>query len=185
MKKREKIIILAPHPDDEWIGCGCTILKGLKRKKDIHVIYVTGRVLERVELAKKLSKKFGYSINFLNLTELQISESELNNKLLKIIQTYDKLFIPSKDSHPDHRLINSISKKLFSKDVYEYAIYNDSKNIFKKARGFFHQKLFGSNIVSFINGTGDKELFNVKQKMNIIKEYDEIPRYYDLIRKIN
>ncbi|MBT7296899.1 N-acetylglucosaminylphosphatidylinositol deacetylase, partial [Candidatus Woesearchaeota archaeon] len=29
MKEKSQITIIAPHPDDEWIGCGCTILNNI------------------------------------------------------------------------------------------------------------------------------------------------------------
>lgn len=36
-----KIVVFAPHPDDEVYGCGGTILKWMEEGHDIHVIYVT------------------------------------------------------------------------------------------------------------------------------------------------
>ena len=34
-------VIIAPHPDDEWIGCGCTILKKLEEGEKVKVLLVT------------------------------------------------------------------------------------------------------------------------------------------------
>lgn len=36
-----KIVILAPHPDDEIMGCGGSILKWIEEGHDVHIIYVT------------------------------------------------------------------------------------------------------------------------------------------------
>jgi LmbE family N-acetylglucosaminyl deacetylase len=36
-----KIVIFAPHPDDEVYGCGGSILKWMAEGHDVHVIYVT------------------------------------------------------------------------------------------------------------------------------------------------
>jgi len=36
-----KIVIFAPHPDDEIFGCGGSILKWLQEGHDVHIIYVT------------------------------------------------------------------------------------------------------------------------------------------------
>ncbi|MFO7797301.1 MAG: PIG-L family deacetylase, partial [Promethearchaeia archaeon] len=36
-----KIIIFAPHPDDEIFACGGSILKWLEKDHQIHLIYVT------------------------------------------------------------------------------------------------------------------------------------------------
>ena len=36
-----KIVIFAPHPDDEIMGCGGGILKWIEEGHDVHIIYVT------------------------------------------------------------------------------------------------------------------------------------------------
>jgi LmbE family N-acetylglucosaminyl deacetylase len=36
-----KIVVFAPHPDDEIFGCGGSILKWLEKGHDVHLIYVT------------------------------------------------------------------------------------------------------------------------------------------------
>jgi len=41
-----KIIVFAPHPDDEIYGCGGSILKWMDEGHEVHIIYVTdNRVL--------------------------------------------------------------------------------------------------------------------------------------------
>jgi len=41
-----KIVVFAPHPDDEIFGCGGSILKWMDEGHDIHIVYVTdNRVL--------------------------------------------------------------------------------------------------------------------------------------------
>ncbi len=36
-----KIIVFAPHPDDELLGCGGSILKWINEGHDIHLVYIT------------------------------------------------------------------------------------------------------------------------------------------------
>lgn len=36
-----KIVVFAPHPDDEIFGCGGSVLKWMEEGHDVHVIYVT------------------------------------------------------------------------------------------------------------------------------------------------
>lgn len=36
-----KIVVFAPHPDDEIFGCGGSVLKWMEEGYDVHVIYVT------------------------------------------------------------------------------------------------------------------------------------------------
>ena len=41
MVKNMKIIVFAPHPDDEIYGCGGSILKWMEEGHDVHIVYVT------------------------------------------------------------------------------------------------------------------------------------------------
>lgn len=41
IKKNDRILILAPHPDDEAIGCAGVIQQALKAKADIRIVYLT------------------------------------------------------------------------------------------------------------------------------------------------
>ena len=36
-----KIVVFAPHPDDEIFGCGGSILKWIDESHDVHIVYVT------------------------------------------------------------------------------------------------------------------------------------------------
>jgi LmbE family N-acetylglucosaminyl deacetylase len=38
---KKKIVIFAPHPDDEIFACGGTIIKWIREEHDVHLIYVT------------------------------------------------------------------------------------------------------------------------------------------------
>jgi LmbE family N-acetylglucosaminyl deacetylase len=52
--KGDKALILAPHPDDETLGCGGTIRLLLLRKTPVKVIFLTSG--EKAEPSQKLSK---------------------------------------------------------------------------------------------------------------------------------
>lgn len=41
IKKNDRILILAPHPDDESIGCAGIIQQAAKKGADIHIVYLT------------------------------------------------------------------------------------------------------------------------------------------------
>jgi N-acetylglucosamine malate deacetylase 1 len=36
-----RILVISPHPDDESIGCGGTLLKHAKQRDEIHVVFLT------------------------------------------------------------------------------------------------------------------------------------------------
>ncbi|TFG17113.1 MAG: hypothetical protein EU531_04255 [Promethearchaeota archaeon] len=69
-----KIVVFAPHPDDEVYGCGGSILKWMEQGHDVHIVYVTdnsaliswGR--EHDELIEEEAK------DYINLTEEEIGK---------------------------------------------------------------------------------------------------------------
>jgi len=72
-----KIVVFAPHPDDEIYGCGGSILKWIEEGHDVHVVYVTdNRVLikwgrKENQLIEELAKEY------VNLTEDQVAKIAL------------------------------------------------------------------------------------------------------------
>ncbi|MHA2393699.1 MAG: PIG-L deacetylase family protein [Promethearchaeota archaeon] len=73
-----KIVIFAPHPDDEIFGCGGTILKWINENHEVHLVYVTdNRVLitygmRKNELLEEKAKEY------MNLNENEIADIALN-----------------------------------------------------------------------------------------------------------
>lgn len=72
-----KIVVFAPHPDDEIFGCGGSILKWMEEGHDVYIIYVTdNRVLvtwglSHDELILEEAKEF------INLSENEIAKIAL------------------------------------------------------------------------------------------------------------
>ena len=169
MKEKSQITIIAPHPDDEWIGCGCTILNNIN-SKNIKIIYVTNRLENRTVLAKENSKEFGYEIIFLKHNEKNININDLKKQLIKEVGINDIVYIPTIDTHPDHQLINIISREVLKNKKYEYAIYNNSNNIFIKIKNAIKQKITGINTASFSKGKSIVIKGDIKKKIQIIKK---------------
>ncbi len=109
-----KILVYAPHNDDEVLGVGGTIAKLADEGHDVYVCEVTsGANKERVELIKDealkahslLKVKKTYFLD-LPVVELKnISSVELNKKILEVAKDVspDIAFIPHKgDMHRDH-----------------------------------------------------------------------------------
>ena len=73
-----KIVVFAPHPDDEIYGCGGSILKWMDEGHDVHIVYVTdNRVLitwgkEHDQLLEEEAK------DYINLSEDEIGKIGLN-----------------------------------------------------------------------------------------------------------
>ena len=115
-----KILIIAPHPDDEIIGCGGLIAK-LSKKHKVSVCYVTCPYTpewSQEYIDEKIKQIYGAK-EILNIDKLYfldfpaakldtIPMKDLNSKILEIIKIVnpDILFIPHiGDLHVDHRLV--------------------------------------------------------------------------------
>ncbi|MFX1393202.1 MAG: PIG-L deacetylase family protein [Promethearchaeota archaeon] len=74
----KKIVIFAPHPDDELIGAGGSILKWKDEGHDIHIIYITDgraaytyeRKMGRLDESKELSKISEYELAEIRMKEI-------------------------------------------------------------------------------------------------------------------
>lgn len=102
-KDKEKILIVAAHPDDEILGCGGTIIK-LKKRHEIEVIFLTDGVSSRGNNKNKILKRKKNCINlfsfmklkkpvFLNFPDNQIDKVPLL-KIVKKLENKIKLFKP-------------------------------------------------------------------------------------------
>ena len=147
----KKIIVFAPHPDDETLGCGGTLLKHLDHGDIIHWVIFT-EIKERDGFSKKLvnqrkkeiievSKKYKFrSINQLSFIPTQLDKvdhadiiNEVSKILLKIKPSI--LYVPFYgDVHSDHVIsfnaIQSCTKSFrypFIKKVYAYETISETE----------------------------------------------------------
>ncbi len=154
-----KILIIAPHPDDEIIGCGGTILKKIEEGHDVHVIimgYIGSKIREKE--SKKVQKKARIkSYTFLKINEpFQYNKKNLGN-LIKHIRKInpETIYIPHElERDHDHKVCNELLKEAIwmsstpiflklgkpckrTKEIFEYCIwtplvkYNFIQNISK------------------------------------------------------
>ena len=120
MLENSRILIVAPHPDDETIGAGGAIAKYIKMGCEIFVLIISGHlppvykkgVYEGTELeAKKAFKILGVNnYKFLKIPATMISDVPihiLNKKILDIVCEYNPsvVLFPYPDRMIDHRLI--------------------------------------------------------------------------------
>ena len=115
---KNKILVIAVHPDDETLGCGGTLLKHKANGDEIHWLICTtidkshSYYKIREEEIEKVSKLYNFdSIHNLRLKTMQVDEysiSELINKVSKVINEIkpNTIYLPFKgDVHSDHRKI--------------------------------------------------------------------------------
>ena len=116
----KKIVVIAPHPDDEVLGLGATISRFTDMNIEVSILIVSGHLpplydqksfdITKIE-AKKAFKIMNVSNwEFLEIpatTVHQIPVAELNSKINNFLKlhTPDWVFIPFPDRHIDHRTI--------------------------------------------------------------------------------
>ncbi|MCQ2572196.1 MAG: PIG-L family deacetylase [Alphaproteobacteria bacterium] len=140
IKPTDKICILAPHPDDETIGCGG--LLALYAKQCDVICLTDGRYGDpdiappkMTQIRKKelesVMKKFGVNkFAMLNLEDSHLRENKAQFQKLNL-RDYDYIVIPSpRDFHPDHMAVAQMLKKSMYADAYIvfYEIWNTLAN---------------------------------------------------------
>ena len=152
----EKILILAPHTDDGEIGCGATIAKFVKQKKEI--FYVAFSIAEEsvpekfpkniLEAEVKLATKvLGIKPENLFIKKYKVRHfPHFRQEILEELVILDKeitpdlVFMPSSfDIHQDH------------KTVYEEGIRAFKKRSILGYEFMWNNYSFGSTLFSIVN----------------------------------
>lgn len=120
--KPKNILVIAPHADDESLGCGGTLLRHRAEGDYIHWLLVTGmsescgfsteRIQSRQEEIHKVSKRYGFeSVTQLGLPPAALetlSMGKIIGGVSKTIQSVepDIVYVPYRnDAHSDHELV--------------------------------------------------------------------------------
>jgi len=120
MKRAMNILIIAPHPDDEVLGCGGTIVKQVTTGDKVHLCIMT-KGEEQYYGAQMLIEKRAEVLrvaDFLGITKVHfcdfiaahldtVPQNQINQKLKEIMDDVkpEILFIPHQgDLHRDHQL---------------------------------------------------------------------------------
>lgn len=144
-------LVLAPHPDDETLGCGATIMRKVAACTPVQVVIATdGRhshhstklsvnafVEIREEEARRAAAILGLShedVVFLRIEDGRLADHRrlLRDRLIDILDWMnpEEIFVSSIiDTHPDHRLLAKLARELAQarRDrpplLYEYPIW--------------------------------------------------------------
>jgi LmbE family N-acetylglucosaminyl deacetylase len=165
MPLNKNLIVIAPHPDDEVIGLGGTLLKKKKEGFNTYCIFLTS--LKKTNSSKKAKKiqidELKKSTKILQLNEIfqldyrpaeleQISRKNLIQKISKIFKKLKpiEVYIPSLgDIHSDHQVAHEIGlscckwfRNKFIKKVLSYETLSESHLIKSSKSKIFNPNYF-------------------------------------------
>lgn len=182
-----KILVIAPHPDDEVLGCGGTIAKHAKLGCEVSLCIVTEAytpdwskkfIKERPEEIKKAVKLLGIEKTyFLGLPTVKLDTvplKDLNQAILKVIKQVKPqiVYLPhGGDVNKDHRLVFEAglvalrpSNKTAVKKILCYEVLSETaegRNI----------KEFAPNVYENINNEFKKKVAAMKAYKSEIKKF--------------
>jgi len=128
----KKILILAPHPDDETIGCGGLIVKAKKSGSDVRVVFLTDgsagvldkklnntqRARLREQEARSACISLGLKDSDLVFWRYQDGKLTTNSASVKLLNNLLTAYLPDiimtpfiSDPHPDHAETSAILRK--------------------------------------------------------------------------
>ena len=120
MKHKKRVLVVAPHPDDETLGVGGTIAKYSAQGDEVFVLMVSGHlppIYSRKAYEETVSEAYSaFSVlgveksEFLEIPATMIGDQplhEVNARISKVVNDFNPHIVlcPYPDRHIDHRLV--------------------------------------------------------------------------------
>ena len=120
MKNKKRVLVVAPHPDDETLGVGGTIAKYSAQGDEVFVLIVSGHlppIYSRKAYEETVSEAYSaFSVlgvkesEFLEIPATMIGNQplhEVNARISKVVNDFNPHIVlcPYPDRHIDHRLV--------------------------------------------------------------------------------
>ena len=120
MKNKKRVLVVAPHPDDETLGVGGTIAKHSAQGDEVFVLMVSGHlppIYSRKAYEETVSEAYSaFSVlgvkksEFLEIPATMIGDQplhEVNGRISKVVNDFNPHIVlcPYPDRHIDHRLV--------------------------------------------------------------------------------
>lgn len=146
--KNDNLVIVAPHPDDDVLGCGGTMAKAINSGAKVFVVYITNGIhgtpdgkldrklakIRRVEAVKALAAIGPVSTKFFNYNDGNFACSkQASTKIAQLINPLENVHIFTPwffDEQPDHKEVTktvSLALRQISsskiKRIWQYEIW--------------------------------------------------------------
>jgi len=120
VKNKKRVLVVAPHPDDETLGVGGTIAKHSAQGDEVFVLMVSGHlppIYSRKAYEETVSEAYSaFSVlgvkksEFLEIPATMIGDQplhEVNGRISKVVNDFNPHIVlcPYPDRHIDHRLV--------------------------------------------------------------------------------
>ena len=127
----ERLLVLAPHPDDEVIGCGGLVALHLREGRPVHVVVATDGAQagdgagREAESRNALALLGNATIEFLRFPDRDLENArELDARIAAILRDWkpDLIAVPSPlEIHPDHIALSRVFCELIARDPSLFA----------------------------------------------------------------
>tara|TARA_B100000965_G_C19371134_1_gene660358 strand:- start:169 stop:825 length:657 start_codon:yes stop_codon:yes gene_type:complete len=129
----KKVLVIAPHPDDETLGCGGLLLKHKSLKDKIYCIFLTNfsaknkNFIKRKKEIQKVAKAYKLNKYFVSKFEPSSLEKIDKKKIIGFMKEIineirpDKLLVPFQyDAHHDHKISFECASVFFKSFRYKF-----------------------------------------------------------------
>jgi LmbE family N-acetylglucosaminyl deacetylase len=179
-----RVLIVAPHADDESLGCGGTILRHISEGDDVHWLLVTGmshssgftekQITQRQKEIVQVHKRYGFSERYeLNLPPAALdtlAKGDVVSEVSKIIKEVEPEIVYTvyrNDAHSDHEIVfdavmasTKSFRYPFVRRVLAYETISETDFGMKPEDGGFRPNVF-NNISVYL-----------EEKLNILDIYE-------------
>lgn len=189
--KKKNVLVVAPHPDDETLGLGGTLLK-MNKDYNLNLVQASsfnfGKGREKLQKKyEKLQKKIVKMYNFRNVYSLELKATKFDsygknqiisnlNNFIKLTNTNIVFFPWENDIHSDHRIISECTmaclKSFNNKNIKKALMYETPSET-----DFNFKKSFLPNFFVDISK-------QIKKKIKILKLYKSEVKTYPHPRSI-
>ncbi len=124
-----RVLVLAPHIDDDVIGCGGTLARHAESGDEVAALYFADCTDERIKEAQAAARVIGIGkLEFLDCTSKSKNldrQKGAGQKLKKLLDEYrpHTVYLPSLfDRHNDHLALNHILANLYRENRYGFTV---------------------------------------------------------------